>query len=96
MWTGDIGNLKPGNDGLFSEYGVGQSQVENYSVERLVKFKIAPDGIQLAPIVPIYMKLEGNRGSRNWEGIAKLDDLGFLLATDKFPKTILGFVQNPY
>lgn len=95
LWTGDIGKLKPGNDALFSEYGVGQSQVENYSVERLVKFKIAPDGIRLVPIALIYMKLEGNKGSRNWEGIAKLDDLGFLLATDKFPKTILGFVQNP-
>ena len=30
--------------------------------------------------------------SRNWESIARLDDKGFLIATDKYPKMILGFV----
>jgi len=37
--------------------------------------------------------LPGN-DARNWEGIVRLDNRGFLLATDKFPTTILGFVPT--
>jgi hypothetical protein len=32
---------------------------------------------------------------RNWEGLVRLDDRGFLLVTDLFPGTILGFVPAP-
>jgi hypothetical protein len=32
--------------------------------------------------------------ARNWEAIARLDDVGFLLATDKYPETIFAFVST--
>jgi hypothetical protein len=33
--------------------------------------------------------------SRNWEAIVRLDDLGFLIASDKYPETEIGFVPLP-
>lgn len=33
--------------------------------------------------------------SRNWEGLVRLDERGFLLITDEFPETILAFVAKP-
>lgn len=94
LWTGDINKLKPQNDFYFNEYGIGRSHKDSYSVERLLKLKITPDGIIPALNPPIYLKIEENMSSRNWEGIVKFDEIGFLLATDKFPRTILGFI--PY
>jgi hypothetical protein len=32
---------------------------------------------------------------RNWEGIVRLDERGFLLMTDEDPDTILAFVPRP-
>jgi hypothetical protein len=32
---------------------------------------------------------------RNWEGIVRFGDRGFLLATDKFPITMLGYITIP-
>ncbi len=62
-------------------------------VERLVEFEISEKGIKLTDTPPIIIKqIPGY--SRNWEGIVRLDDLGFLIVTDKFPETVLAFV--PY
>jgi hypothetical protein len=33
--------------------------------------------------------------SRNWEGLVLFDQRGFLVATDKYPGTLLGFVEMP-
>jgi len=49
----------------------------------------------LTDSAPIQLTLLSDGTARNWEGVAKLDDRGFLLATDKFPDTILAFVQQP-
>jgi len=38
------------------------------------------------------LKLADDGQSRNWEGIAMLDQRGFLLVTDQHPNTILAFV----
>ncbi|HEX3050758.1 MAG TPA: hypothetical protein VHP83_08905 [Aggregatilineaceae bacterium] len=68
---------------------------ENYpQVERLVAFQLGADGITLADADPIWLELEGE-DARNWEGIERLDDRGFLLVTDKYPQTLLGFVPLP-
>ena len=40
---------------------------------------------------PIQLKLD--KKSRNWEGIVQLEDEGFLIATDKYPKMILAFLE---
>lgn len=49
---------------------------------------------------PVWLKLQDQnndgrvdkKDSRNWEGIVRLDGKGFLVVTDMFPRTILGFV----
>jgi len=94
LWTGEINYIKPQNDALFDKYGIGKSHQNSQTVERLVKLKISNNEIQFADQPPIYIQLNSNRGSRNWEGLVKLDEIGFLVATDMFPRTILGFI--PY
>jgi hypothetical protein len=62
-------------------------------IERLVELQLTPDGsVQLTDALPVYLQLEAD--PRNWEGIVRLDDLGFLLITDSHPDSILAFV--PY
>lgn len=95
LWEGDIDQLKPKSDSLFIKYGVGKTHKKRYTVERLLQLKLTPTKIELTNQQPIYLELSQNKASRNWEGIAKLDNLGFLLVTDKFPYTILGFVKYP-
>ena len=95
FWKGDTNQLKPQSDLLLEKFGIGKTHKNRYSVERLIKMKITPDAVKLVDEPPIYLELPPNTPSRNWEGIAKLDDLGFLIVTDKFPYTILGFVKYP-
>lgn len=85
--------LKPQGDLLAELYGLGMTHRENLTVERLVQFHITKDKIQLTDIPPVQLRLEGDIAPRNWEAIALLDRGGFLIATDKFPHTILGFVM---
>lgn len=94
LWPGEINYIKPQNDTLFDKYGIGKSHQNSPKVERLVKLKISNNEIQFADQPPIYIQLNSNRGSRNWEGLVKLDEIGFLVATDMFPRTILGFIPN--
>jgi hypothetical protein len=59
-------------------------------IERLLELQLVDDEIVLLDDVPLYLQLADE--ARNWEGIVRLDDLGFLLITDSYPKTILAFV----
>lgn len=61
-------------------------------VERLVELNYAATGITLSGSAPVEMPLVAD--ARNWEGLALLDQRGFLVVTDKFPSTILGFVER--
>ena len=58
-----------------------------------VEFQYNEEGITRIDQPPIQLQLLPD-DLRNWEGIVRLDDRGFLIVTDKFPETILGFV--PY
>ena len=95
LWEGDIDQLKPQSDLLLEKYGIGKTHKKRQSIERLIKMKITPDAVKLVDEPPIYLELPPDTPSRNWEGIAKLDNSGFLIVTDKFPYTILGFVKYP-
>lgn len=67
-----------------------------HGVERLVELHYDPaDGVSLTGRPPVVLAKNGNLFSRNWEGIVRLDEIGFLIATDKYPKTILAFVPLP-
>ena len=52
--------------------------------------------IVLVDSPPIQMELLGStqNDARNWEGLVRLDNLGFLLITDEHPKTMLVYI--PY
>lgn len=78
-------------DPLADQYGRGTSHKRYYNVERLVEFELKQDRIVLSDRPPIQLEMVDVEG-RNWEGLVRLDKLGFLLATDKHPETILGFV----
>jgi len=78
-------------DSLIAQYEEGPTHLTSDGVERLVEFQYSSDGITRIEQPPIQLQLL-DEDLRNWEGIVRLDDLGFLLVTDKFPETILAFV----
>ena len=99
LFPGDVFKLKPaekdGQDALAQQYGEGLTHSQNIAVERLVQFQIDSDKISMVDTPPIQLVLEGDTSARNWEGIVRFDRTGFLLVTDSFPKTLLGFVPYP-
>jgi hypothetical protein len=92
FWQGDSSDLKPSEDELATKFGMGETNAAYPGIERLIQLEITETEIKLVDRAPIYLKLNDD-GGRNWEGIAKLDDMGLLIITDKFPSTILGFVK---
>lgn len=85
-------HLASSTDPIKELYGEGKTHAENAPVERLLKLRIDQDGIHLTGEAPIYLELLPDNEARNWEGLAQLDDLGFLVVTDKFPGSILSFL----
>jgi len=79
------------DDPIAERYGQGASHKQYYNVERLLEFELNEDGISLTNLPPIQLKMEAHEG-RNWEGLVRLNQLGFLLVTDKHPKTLLAFL----
>lgn len=73
--------------------GWGVTHLAYDQVERLVELQITEDGIDFTDTPPILLELP-NDEARNWEGIVRLNN-GFLLATDKYPETILAYVERP-
>ena len=88
FYPGDV-KLKPGSDPLV------RLIVKNLpQVERLVEFQISDDRVRFSGTPPVHLQLL-EADARNWEGIVRLDDRGFLLVTDTHPRTILAFVAKP-
>ena len=94
FYPGDT-ELAPETDPLAERFGEGSTHAQSDVVERLVEFKSAPAGFELTDTPPIQLELLGDDVARNWEGVALLDDRGFLLVTDEHPRTILAFVPRP-
>lgn len=95
MWSGDYSESYKPEDPIAKTYGKGETHKKYQTVERLLEFHYSPKGISLVKQPPIQLKLIDDDNSRNWEGIIRYDDKGFILVTDEFPRTILGFVKNP-
>jgi hypothetical protein len=91
FFPGDTEQLTD-HDPLAERYGEGPTHAQYEPVERLLEFAYDPTGIRLVERPPIQLELLPDDEARNWEGLARLEGRGFLLATDKFPTTILGFV----
>lgn len=88
-------DLLPETDPIAEEYGKGPTHMASAGVERLVEFEYSDDGITITSTLPIQLQLMADGSLRNWEGLVRLDESGFLIATDKWPQTILGFVPLP-
>ncbi len=87
-------HLVADSDPLAEKYGEGKTHQTSDRVERILQLRIMDNGIILENIAPIQFELLADGESRNWEGLVRLDDLGFIAITDKFPKTILGFCPD--
>jgi hypothetical protein len=92
QYNGDT-ELLTESDPLKIRFGVGPTHAANRSVERLIELEYTSDSIKLTERPPIQLELLGDQSARNWEGLVRLDNIGFLIITDKFPRTILGFVS---
>jgi len=88
FWPGDFNLLKP----EFNYSITSKSDIK--PVERIIEFQLLEDRIVRTEKDPINIQLSEFGDSRNWEGIVRLDDKGFLIVTDKFPGTILAYL--PY
>jgi hypothetical protein len=91
FYTGDT-SLATDLDPLALEFGEGATHSQTDVVERLVELQFSEQGIVLAGTPPMQLQLSDLSQTRNWEAIARLDDAGFLLATDEFPETLFAFV----
>ena len=87
-------DLYSDNDLIAAKFGQGTSHSQNEQVERLVELEYIDNKIQMTNTAPIQLELDDDI-ARNWEAIVRFGDKGFLIATDKYPETILGFVATP-
>jgi len=83
------------HDPIAEQYGKGATHSRFDIVERLLEFQYDSEGITLTDSHPIHLELLEDGTARNWEGIVRLGERGFLLVTDKYPTTILAFVPLP-
>jgi len=90
FFPGDT-HLEVDEDPISTSFGLGDTHQKNKPVERLVKLIFTQEGFFLSEEPPLYLQLLNNDEARNWEGIVLLDNLGFLLISDSFPGTLLGF-----
>ncbi len=94
LWPGDQKDRTFPSDAIAQKYGEGESHERLNTVERLLEFHYSPAGITLNKKAPIQLKLINDSKSRNWEGIVRYGDKGFLIVSDKYPQTYLGFVKK--
>jgi hypothetical protein len=92
LYPGDRRKLNPAEDSIIINYGIGKSHIYSAPVERLIELEIQEEKIILVNNPPIYLKLKENE-SRNWEGLARFNNDGFLIITDTFPETIFGYIK---
>ena len=90
--------LQPAPDPLARSPHSGTSPPHVHPVERLVEFRLTESGIYRTSTSPLHLSLLPGT-PRNWEGIARFrspsQGPGFLLVTDQYPDTMLGFVAAP-
>ncbi len=84
--------LQTENDPIADAYGIGATHTAYDHLERLLAVRFTGDGFELADQPPIYLQL--SETAFNWEGLARFGGEGFLVVTDMFPDTTLGFVAE--
>lgn len=97
FYPGEAEKLKPAADPEVFWFGPGEGQIPGGPIERLLELRLTDDDrIVRTETPPIYLRPAADGVGRNWEALVRLDDRGFLLMTDQYPGTLLGFVPNPY
>jgi hypothetical protein len=92
FWPGEPW-LRDGDDPIARRFGKGPTHARSEGVERLVEMRFDASGaVARTDTPPVSLALREDGKIRNWEGIARLDDRGFLLASDEHPATIFAFV----
>jgi len=86
FYPGDYSSLKPDTDNL-------KGFDKDFPVERIIELQIVKDRIRPTSKKPIYLNSTDYSNGRNWEGIVKFGEDGFLIITDRYPKTILGYLK---
>lgn len=79
--------LHPADD-IFSQNGHTETE---HPVERILHMTISNNRLKIADKSALNIAVTSVKG-RNWEGLARLDNKGFLVVTDQYPETILAFV----
>lgn len=87
--------LLPAKNPLSEKFPLGATHRNHPQVEQLVEMLYQHGQVSLVDRAPLRLQLADDGEARNWEGIARLDERGFLLVTDSFPATILGFTGYP-
>ncbi|MFM1920839.1 MAG: hypothetical protein RLZZ303_2473 [Candidatus Hydrogenedentota bacterium] len=66
-------------------------------VEQLLELEVSDEGIRRteSPAVDLRAGLPDDSDAYNWEGLARLDEKGFLAVTDTHPRTVLAFIPFP-
>ncbi|MCK5086611.1 MAG: hypothetical protein KAQ90_03775, partial [Melioribacteraceae bacterium] len=85
-YPGDYSSLKPDTENL-------KNFDKDFPVERMIELQIVEDRIQTTNKESIYLNSIGYPDGRNWEGIVKFGEDGFLIITDRYPKSILGYLK---
>ena len=93
FFPGERQKVKPAVDSLTLTFKSGATHRRYSVVERLVELQYRPEGIVRTETPPLLLELREGQ-ARNWEGLVRLDNRGFLIATDEYPETILAFL--PY
>jgi hypothetical protein len=93
FYPGDHALLRPAPDALGAMFGQGPTHRRGIAVERLVEFHLDGERIEQTGRAPIQLELLDV--ARNWEGLARLGERGFIVATDTYPETLLAFVPVP-
>ncbi|HEU4539112.1 MAG TPA: hypothetical protein VFS00_33555, partial [Polyangiaceae bacterium] len=93
FWPGESA-LRADDDPLFAAYGRGATHARSKAVERLIELRLGPLGVERTETPPLQLALSSDGRTRNWEGVARLGERGFLIVADEHPTTILAFVPN--
>jgi hypothetical protein len=95
FFPGDTELLQPGEDTIAAQWGEGPTHASLDQVERLIELQLSDDAVTLVDRAPVQLQLVDADTARNWEGLVRFGQRGFLVITDKHPETILGFVPMP-
>ncbi len=86
---------QPGQCSITQRHGQGESHARCDTVERLVELRVQDDVIVPTDRPPLQLRLIDDAHPRNWEGVVRLGERGFLIVTDEYPTTLFGFVPSP-